>query len=512
MKKKINYIDIATKVLSDVGGNKNIESFTNCQTRLRITVKDLSKVKKEKLKAGEAALGLNITGSQVQVIFGTGKVVKVAEAFSKVSELETGKLVTETLEEVSKRNKDLNKEKQSTFQKFISKFSGIFAPLILGFIGAGILAGVGGIIKSAGFDSMAGHWKTVAAQSWFSAFNVLLTIWKGTFLIIVGWRTAETFGGSGVIGAIIAGLYVSASSGAVTAMFVHDPKITGVNFLGVHITSVHNWFITGFRPTVEPTGSFKLSYPSGSIFGVMISAGLVGLTEKGFRKIVPNSLDTVLTPTLSLIALLMLNILVVFSISGYIFTGVSFLFKNLYGNPFGAALLACIFLITVVFGVHQGFVPIYAALIANTGINGLFPVLAMAGASQVGMALALWFRAEKGGVLKRQIQGAIIPGILGIGEPLIYGVSLPRVKPFITAMLGGAVGGFFMGAMNLWGGDAVGLNTMFGPSGILASPLMTSASGSIARGVLVYIGGLVISYSAGFGITYFFGHKNIDLA
>ncbi len=85
------------------------------------------------------------------------------------------------------------------------------------------------------------------------------------------------------------------------------------------------------------------------------------------------------------------------------------------------------------------------------GFNSLFPILAMAGAGQVGASLALYARAKKETTIRTQIKGAIIPGILGIGEPLIYGVTLPRVKPFVTACIGGAAGGFFIGLISYLG-------------------------------------------------------------
>ena len=103
----------------------------------------------------------------------------------------------------------------------------------------------------------------------------------------------------------------------------------------------------------------------------------------------------------------------------------------------------------------------------------------MAGAGQVGAALALFWRAKRDSLLRTQIKGAIIPGFLGIGEPLIYGVTLPRMKPFVTACLGGACGGFFVGLIARLG-LPVGLNTVFGPSGLVALPLMTSGSGIYA--------------------------------
>ena len=188
----------------------------------------------------------------------------------------------------------------------------------------------------------------------------------------------------------------------------------------------------------------------------------------------------------------------------------SWLFLHLNGNPFGSAVLAGLFLLAVMFGVHQGFVPVYFALMDAQGFNSLFTILAMAGGGQVGAALALYARANKEALLRTQIKGAIIPGILGIGEPLIYGVTLPRVKPFITACLGGACGGFFIGLV-AWLGLPVGLNTVFGPSGLVALPLMTSNSG-IYAGMAVYAAGLAVAYLSGFILTWLFGSKNVDLS
>ncbi len=136
------------------------------------------------------------------------------------------------------------------------------------------------------------------------------------------------------------------------------------------------------------------------------------------------------------------------------------------------------------------------------GFNALFPILAMAGGGQVGAALALYFRSPQHSVIRNQIRGAIIPGILGVGEPLIYAVTLPRVKPFITACIGGACGGFFIGTPVAWLGLPVGLNTVFGPSGLVALPLMTSAQG-IYAGMAVYAAGVAVSYLCGFIVTGF---------
>lgn len=153
----------------------------------------------------------------------------------------------------------------------------------------------------------------------------------------------------------------------------------------------------------------------------------------------------ILTSTLTLLIVGAVTYVAIMPIGSWLFSGMSWLFMHLNSNPFGTAILAGLFLIAVMFGVHQGFIPVYLALVDAQGFNSLFPILAMAGGGQVGAAIALYVKAKKDSLLRNQIRGAIIPGFLGIAEPLIYGVTLPRVKPFITACLGGAAGGFFIG-------------------------------------------------------------------
>ncbi|HCC12597.1 MAG TPA: PTS N-acetylmuramic acid transporter subunit IIBC, partial [Atlantibacter hermannii] len=250
--------------------------------------------------------------------------------------------------------------------------------------------------------------------------------------------------------------------------------------------------------------------PRGNIIGVLIAAILGAWVEKRVRSIMPANLDMILTSAITLLIMGAVTFIAIMPVGGYLFNGMSWLFLHLNGNPFGSAVLAGLFLLAVMFGVHQGFVPVYFALMDAQGFNSLFTILAMAGGGQVGAALALYARANKEALLRTQIKGAIIPGILGIGEPLIYGVTLPRVKPFITACLGGACGGFFIGLV-AWLGLPVGLNTVFGPSGLVALPLMTSNSG-IYAGMAVYAAGLAVAYLSGFILTWLFGSKNVDLS
>ena len=133
----------------------------------------------------------------------------------------------------------------------------------------------------------------------------------------------------------------------------------------------------------------------------------------------------------------------------------------------------------------------------SIGDDPLVPILAMGGAGQVGAAFAIYFKTKKA-KLKRAIAGGLPSGLLGIGEPLIFGVTLPLGRPFLTACLGAGVGGAFQAYFKI-------ATVSIGVSGLPLSFLVHTHQ------VLLYILGLFISYAAGFVLTYSFGFKD-DMA
>lgn len=147
----------------------------------------------------------------------------------------------------------------------------------------------------------------------------------------------------------------------------------------------------------------------------------------------------------------------------------------------------------VMLGLHQILTPIHLEMIQKLGFTPLLPILAMAGGGQVGAAIALWVKCRKNKQLVNMIKGALPVGILGVGEPLIYGVTLPLGRPFITACVGGGIGGAVVAAFGQVGSIAIG------PSGVALIPL-------IAHNMWwAHILGLLASYVGGFIATYFWG-------
>lgn len=120
--------------------------------------------------------------------------------------------------------------------------------------------------------------------------------------------------------------------------------------------------------------------PRGNIIGVLIAAWACARIEGMVRRFMPDDLDMLLTSLITLLITATLAYLIIMPLGGWLFEGMSWLFMHLNSNPLGCAVLAGLFLIAVVFGVHQGFIPVYLALMDSQGFNSLFPILSMAGA------------------------------------------------------------------------------------------------------------------------------------
>ena len=430
--------EMIARILAHAGGAANVAQAGNCMTRLRLTLRDEGLADTAAIRQIDGVMGVIVSDEQFQVVLGPGKAQTAAEMMNGLLEEAPA---APTLADVAAEKKQALKGKQtSAVQKFLAKFATIFTPLIPGFIAVGLLLGFATLAEQVFvLENAHPNASLVALIGYMKVFS------KGmfTFLsILIGYNAQKAFGGSGVNGAIIASLFVLG----------YNPEATSGVYAGIS---------TFFGHGIDPRGN---------IIGVLIAAILGAWVERQVRRVMPANLDMILTSAVTLLIMGAVTFTVIMPIGGWLFTGMSWLFLHLNGNPFGSAVLAGLFLLAVMFGVHQGFVPVYFALVDAQGFNSLFPILAMAGAGQVGAALALFWRAKRDSLLRTQIKGAIIPGFLGIGEPLIYGVTLPRMKPFVTACLGGACGGFFVGLI-AWLGLPVGLNTVFGPSGLVALPL-----------------------------------------
>lgn len=464
----------AAAILPLVGGAANVSSVVHCMTRLRLGLHDRSLVQDEALKAVPAVMGV-VEDDTYQIVLGPGTVARVTPEFEKL--VEEGResapapdpasapLTAEELAAQGAEMKAARKAKNATpFKLFLRKIANIFVPLIPALIGCGIIAGLNGLLVN--LEWLPSVTPALAAMA--SGFMALIAVF-------VGFNTAKEFGGTPILG------------GAVAAIIV---------FPGV--------------ANIEAFGQ-KLSPGQGGVLGALGAAVLAVYVEKWCRRWVPEALDVLVTPTLTVLISGLVTIFGLMYVAGEVSTAIGTAADWLLSNGGAGAglILGGFFLPLVMLGLHQALIPIHTTLIEQQGYTVLLPILAMAGAGQVGAAIAVYFRLPRNESIRRTIKSALPAGFLGVGEPLIYGVSLPLGRPFITACVGGAFGGAFIGFFNQLG-DAVG-STAIGPSGWALFPLVDGNHG-LGATIAIYAGGLVVGYLAGFVATYFFGFSKDLLA
>ena len=461
-------------IYAQVGGPQNVAKLIHCMTRVRMTIKDEAKVNVAGLKKVPGVLGV-VQEETLQVIVGPGTVNKVAQAMvAKVGvglgdpfpgSASVGNDHQDNKSAVEAKAAEVHAAhkaalKQTWWRAALKHISAIFIPLIPAFVGAGLISGVAGILVNM---MAAGD----LPKSWTEFITVLKVINGGlfTFLnIYVGINAATEFGATAGLGGIVGGLIYLPGVVApvtITNIFTHQPLAAG----------------------------------QGGIIGVIFAVWLLSLVEKQLHRFIPDAIDIIFTPMLSLLSIGVLTIFLIMPFAGWLSTSLvgSINWILQVGGPFSGFVLGLAFLPMVMLGLHQILTPIHLEMIKNLGFTALLPILAMAGGGQVGAALALWVKCRKNKQLTRLIKGALPVGILGVGEPLIYGVSLPLGRPFITACVGGGIGGAVIGLFGNVGAITIG------PSGAALIPLIANHQW------LGYVFGLLASYVGGFIATYFFG-------
>ena len=461
-------LELAKKLVELVGGKENVDKATNCMTRLRLTVKNADLVKGEEIKNTEGVMGYIVDGNSLQIVLGPGKAKKVADICTDELGLPKVKMVTEDWKENKTAMKDV--QKQSLFKKAIRTIADIFIPLIPAIIAAGLFNGLASLISTLqgqGVLSTEGFWQVVQLL-----FALIGGGFLGYFAIYTGINSAKQFGATEALGGMIGAISIGSNIVAISTIF-------------------------GLYNEEVPLSSI-LTTGKGGIIGVIVGVWILSKVEKFVRKHVPDVLDLIVTPFVSLLITAILFIFIIMPLAGFASDGLVAALSVIINssNPvvsvISGYILSAVFLPMVLLGLHHGLIPIYAIQLETLGGVTLFPVLAMAGAGQVGASLAIYLKAKRIGNkrIQKVIAGALPAGFLGVGEPLIYGVTLPMFKPFITAGLGAGFGGAFVMLTHV-------MASSWGPSGLVAIPIMKPES------MLNFFLGLLISYIAGFIITYF---------
>ena len=464
----MDYKSLAKKIFDITGPEENILHAANCMTRLRLQLAQAAPETAAQLKALEGVIGVNQADTELQVILGPGAAEQTAAAFQQLLQAARAQAKEKAQPAPSgqgsqKQGQDITpgygigdgkklhaeiKAKNATpFKLLLKKISGIFIPLIPGFIACGLITGLLNLLLKSE--------PSLADMAWIKMLAIMgNAIFYGMNLFL-GFNAAKEFGGSPILGGILA------------AVITH-PALKDIML-----------------------GNEQLLPGRGGIIAVLLVTAFGAWLELRLRKIIPTMLDLLLTPLLTILIAGFAALFILQPVGGIIATaigdGVTIAIHE--GGALTGFILGGLWLPIVMLGIHQAMTPIHVQLIQEYGVTLLLPILAMAGCGQIGACLAVYFKT-KNKFLKKTILSALPVGIMGIGEPLIYGVTLPLGRPFVTACIGGAFGGAVQAAFSI-GSSAIGISGL---------PLTTVTSQP-----LIYLLGILTSYIAGFALTWLAG-------
>ena len=451
----MNNQEIAKKVIDALGGRENVNSVAHCATRLRVMVKDAGKINKEVIENLEKVQGAFFNSGQYQIIFGTGTVNKMYD-----------EVVALGLPTSSKDDMKAEAAKQGNwFQRAIRTFGDVFVPIIPVIVATGLFMGVRGLLTALGM--------TLPAD--VTTYTQILT--DTAFIILPGlvvWSTFRVFGGNPAVGIVLGMMLVSGSLPNAWAV-ASGGEVTAMNFFG-------------FIPVVGLQGSVLPAF----------IIGVVGAKfEKAVRKVVPDVIDLLVTPFVTLLVMSILGLFVIgpvfHVVENYILIGT----KAILGLPFGLGgfLIGGVHQLIVVSGVHHIFNLLEVQLLAADHANPFNAIITAAMTAQGAATVAVGVKT-KNPKLKTLAFPAALSAFLGITEPAIFGVNLRFRKPFFLSLIAGAIGGGLASILGL-AGTGNGIT-------IIPGTMLYIGNGQLAQYLLM----VAVSFALGFALTYMFGYED----
>ena len=447
----MDYAKAAAEVLKCIGGKENVISAAHCATRLRLVIADNSKVNKKALEDATGVQGVFEAQGQLQIIFGTGTVNKVYDAFIRISGAAA----------VSKDEaKAQGAKKGNWFQRGIKTLGDIFVPIIPAIVASGFLMG---IMESLKFMVNNGFIQLDSTSSLF-VFADLFSNVAYTFLpILIAFSAAKVFGGNPFLGAVI-------------GMIMLHPNLQ--NAWTVATEGVQTYQSVFFGLYEVPLVGYQ-----GHVIPVIIAVWLMCFLEKRLHKIVPPMFDLFVTPLVSVFVTGYLTLAAIgpvfTTVENFVINGVQWLIAIPFG--IGSFIMGGLYATTVVSGIHHMYTIIDMGQLSAYGLTFWLPLASAANVAQGGAALAVALKT-KNKKLKSMALPASLSAFMGISEPAIFGVNLRYLRPFIAGSIGGACGAPYASLVGL-GATGTGVAGIFGILLPLHRPVQYILTVVIAAGV-----------------------------
>ena len=371
---------VAKLIEKYVGGMSNVRAAEHCATRLRLIVNDKSLIDEKAIENIEGVKGQFFAAQQYQIILGTGFVDKVCAAFIANNPALAGT-----------SNKEAAYEQMTLMQKISRTLGDVFVPIIPVLVATGLFMGLRGACQALGVE-FSGNVLTMSQVLTDTAFIFLPAL--------VCWSTMKKFGGTPVIGLVLGLMLVAPqlpNAWAAIPGGAQQPLLMDV--LGIQVP------VVGYQGSVLPA----------------LVLGIIAAKLQAFlKKVVPDIIDLIVTPFLTLFLCMLLGLLMPFGIGGIVVGGLQ--------------------QVIVVFGVHHIFNALEVQLLATTGRDAFNAIITGAIVAQGGAAVAVAMKTRD--AKKRALYfSSAVPAFLGITEPAIFGINLRFVRPFIYGLVGGACAG-----------------------------------------------------------------------
>lgn len=457
----MDYNKVAKEVIEAVGKD-NLVAAAHCATRLRLVLKDDSKVDQAALDNNADVKGTFKSDGQYQVIIGPGDVNFVYEELIKATGLK--EVSTDDLKQIAAKDKKFN-----PLMALIKLLSDIFVPIIPALVAGGLLMALRNFLTSAGLFGPKSLEEMYPAIKGLSPMIQLMSAAPFMFLpILVGISAAKRFGANIFLGAAI-------------GMIMTTPDLGGATKF---------WDIFGYN-----VAQTNYAY---QVIPVLAAIWILAHLEKFFHKKLPSAVDFTFTPLLSVMITGFLTFTVVGPVMLLVSNGITDAIVWLYNTTsfIGMTVFGGTYSLIVMTGLHQSFPAIETQLLsawqkgAGHG-DFIFVVASMANVAQGAATFAILFltKSEK---TKGLASSAGVSALLGITEPALFGVNLKYKFPFFCALIGSAVGALFAGLLQV---VAVSL----GSAGFLGFLSINATS------IPFYLLCEVIAFAVAFALTYFYG-------
>lgn len=420
------YDGLARIIIQNVGGKGNVISLTHCITRLRFKLKDESKANTDILKSTDGIVTVIQSGGQYQVVIGN----HVPDVYDAVMSI--GKFQAAASEEDASAG---GGKKLNVGEKLIDTLSGVFTPVLALLCAAGIIKGLLGLaVFLLGSEFQ---------QS--GTYMLLYSVGDGFFYFLpfmLAMSSAKKFKLDNFTAMTIAAafLYAEVKFPAIAS----GDTVLMTLFSGTFLeTNIHETFLG--IPIIWPSAGY-----GSSVVPIVFSVWFAAKIEKQWKKVVPDVVKNFMVPLLTLIIAVPLSFLIIGPVASWLSSGIGNLCQAIYNiSPILAgAVVAFLWQILVIFGLHWGLVPImlnnYQTILYDRFISTNF----VASFSQTAVVLAIFLKT-KDKKLKSLAFPAFVSGVCGVTEPAIYGITLPKKLPFYISCVVSAIGGGLMGAFGV---------------------------------------------------------------